>query len=53
MKKSLIIVLKADISDEGIKVEVNDLFEDITEPIVPEYTGPLNVYSGTIGSVIT
>lgn len=43
MKKSLIIVLKADISDEGIKVEVNDLFEDITEPIVPEYTGPLNV----------
>ena len=43
MKKSVIIVLKADISDEGIKVDVTDLFEDVTEPIIPEYTGPLNV----------
>jgi hypothetical protein len=43
MKKSVIIVLKADISDEGIKVDVTDLFEDTTEPEVPEYTGPLNV----------
>jgi hypothetical protein len=43
MKKSVIIVLKADISDEGIKVEVDDLFEDVTEPEIPEYTGPLNI----------
>jgi RES domain-containing protein len=43
MKKSVIIVLKADISEEGIKVDVTDLFEDITEPEIPEYTGPLNV----------
>jgi hypothetical protein len=43
MKKSVIIVLKADISDEGIKVDVTDLFEDTTEPEIPEYTGPLNV----------
>lgn len=43
MKKSVIIVLKADISDEGIKVDVTDLFEDITEPFLPEYAGPLDV----------
>lgn len=43
MKKSVIIVLKADISDEGIKVEVNDIFEDLTEPEVPVYTGPPSV----------
>lgn len=43
MKKSVIIVLKADISDEGIKVDVTDLFEDITEPEIPEYSGPLSV----------
>jgi len=43
MKKSVIIVLKADISDDGIKVDVTDLFEDITEPTVPVYTGDLSV----------
>ena len=43
MKKSVIIVLKADISDEAIKVDVTDLFEDIEEVEVPVYTGPLNV----------
>jgi hypothetical protein len=43
MKKSVIIVLKADISDEGIKVDVTDLFEDIEDVDIPEYTGPLNV----------
>ncbi len=43
MKKSVIVVLKADISDDGIKVEVTDLFEDITEPTVPAYTGDLSV----------
>jgi hypothetical protein len=43
MKKSVIIVLKADISDEGIKVDVTDLFEDIEEVEVPVYTGPLDV----------
>jgi hypothetical protein len=43
MKKSVIIVLKADISDDGIKVDVTDLFEDIEEVEVPAYTGPLNV----------
>ena len=43
MKKSVIIVLKADISDEGIKVDVTDLFEDIADVEVPEYTGPLSV----------
>lgn len=43
MKKSVIIVLKADISDEGIKVDVTDLFEDVTKSDIPEYTGPLNV----------
>jgi len=43
MKKSVIIVLKADISDDGIKVDVTDLFEDIEEVEVPVYTGPLNV----------
>ena len=43
MKKSVIIVLKADISDEGIKVDVTDLFEDMTEPEIPEYVGPLSV----------
>lgn len=43
MKKSVIIVLKADISDEGIKVDVTDLFEDIADVEIPEYTGPLSV----------
>jgi hypothetical protein len=43
MKKSVIIVLKADISDDGIKVDVTDLFEDIEEVEVPVYTGPLDV----------
>lgn len=43
MKKSVIIVLKADISDEGIKVDVTDLFEDLPDIHLPEYTGPLTV----------
>jgi len=43
MKKSVIIVLKADISEEGIKVDVTDLFEDVTEPEIPVYSGPLDV----------
>ena len=44
MKKSIVIVLKADISDEGIKVDVTDVFEDIIDAGIPEYTGPLNVF---------
>ena len=43
MKKSVVIVLKADISEEGIKVDVTDVFEDIKDVEIPEYTGPLNV----------
>ena len=37
MKKSVIIVLKADISEEGIKVDVTDLFEELPDVHVPEY----------------